>query len=56
MAISTHTPLAGRDESSEPYEPTDYISTHTPLAGRDPVRHIEKQERHNFYSHAPCGT
>ena len=35
VAISTHTPLAGRDKSRI-YSTLDLrISTHTPLAGRD---------------------
>ena len=34
--ISTHTPLAGRDNLLRPRLISYYISTHTPLAGRDP--------------------
>ena len=34
-AISTHTPLAGRDKISDAEAQTIAISTHTPLAGRD---------------------
>ena len=33
--ISTHTPLAGRDEVVSDYIMDKMISTHTPLAGRD---------------------
>ena len=33
--ISTHTPLAGRDERKEKMNNIYKISTHTPLAGRD---------------------
>ena len=33
--ISTHTPLAGRDEANARYLEKLSISTHTPLAGRD---------------------
>ena len=33
--ISTHTPLAGRDQNKPEYIPVIEISTHTPLAGRD---------------------
>ena len=36
LAISTHTPLAGRDEMMARVVPRGFISTHTPLAGRDP--------------------
>ena len=35
LRISTHTPLAGRDECGEEFEIGNVISTHTPLAGRD---------------------
>ena len=33
--ISTHTPLAGRDQRHCVLAAFDRISTHTPLAGRD---------------------
>ena len=33
--ISTHTPLAGRDQDSIAVPDSLRISTHTPLAGRD---------------------
>ena len=33
--ISTHTPLAGRDQNHHNQSHENYISTHTPLAGRD---------------------
>ena len=33
--ISTHAPLAGRDDSSKPVSFSCRISTHAPLAGRD---------------------
>ena len=33
--ISTHTPLAGRDNTANDAKSTVSISTHTPLAGRD---------------------
>ena len=33
--ISTHTPLAGRDEYTAWAKDLENISTHTPLAGRD---------------------
>ena len=35
MVISTHTPLAGRDDVWAVFEQIGGISTHTPLAGRD---------------------
>ena len=36
--ISTHTPLAGRDENLLYAHTAAGISTHTPLAGRDEMR------------------
>ena len=54
-AISTHTPLAGRDINSQG-ETIDFrISTHTPLAGRDGARVFVPGPEFDFYSHAPCG-
>ena len=55
--ISTHTPLAGRDEFQD-INITIYnrISTHTPLAGRDWYISAPLYAVANFYSHAPCGT
>ena len=43
-AISTHTPLAGRDERIGNQEKALEISTHTPLAGRDfiPVKILKR--------------
>ena len=35
LNISTHTPLAGRDDFGNAKSEKDKISTHTPLAGRD---------------------
>ena len=35
ITISTHTPLAGRDDNEQKLEIELLISTHTPLAGRD---------------------
>ena len=37
VRISTHTPLAGRDQVDEGMDTVVAISTHTPLAGRDKV-------------------
>ena len=56
-AISTHTPLAGRDHLSSPF-PSGFwpISTHTPLAGRDQTISLSHHSLKYFYSHAPCGT
>ena len=55
--ISTHAPLAGRDEAPPLSENTDNgISTHAPLAGRDcrlPCRCDQRQE--DFNPRAPCG-
>ena len=55
LAISTHTPLAGRDISADGPERRCTISTHTPLAGRDQAEASHKLSQQNFYSHAPCG-
>ena len=50
--ISTHTPLAGRDEAGVRNPPDWEISTHTPLAGRD--RDSIKQDRDSGIStHTP---
>ncbi len=35
VGISTHTPLAGRDDNAGMPSLRTFISTHTPLAGRD---------------------
>ena len=56
QAISTHTPLAGRDYIRRKENEENAISTHTPLAGRDRVHMGERLSRNYFYSHAPCGT
>ena len=53
--ISTHTPLAGRDEVIYAYIINVGISTHTPLAGRDRDKGLSQAQLANFYSHAPCG-
>ena len=42
VLISTHTPLAGRDDNAQEYTGIRKISTHTPLAGRD--CHQERME------------
>ena len=53
--ISTHTPLAGRDENILLVFLAVDISTHTPLAGRDVVAERRPWAGSDFYSHAPCG-
>ena len=54
-AISTHAPLAGRDELSAFIEKKIGISTHAPLAGRDfPSRRITPACWY-FNPRAPCG-
>ena len=52
--ISTHTPLARRDDTL--FLSTEYgnISTHTPLARRDIITRRMKRVNKNFYSHASC--
>ena len=53
--ISTHTPLAGRDDFTTSPVRSIKISTHTPLAGRDDIMlYIVIKFRH-FNSHAPRG-
>ena len=56
ITISTHTPLAGRDENDAILICDYKISTHTPLAGRDSQWVDGWRETCDFYSHAPCGT
>ena len=53
--ISTHTPLAGRDDNCIMLINFLLISTHTPLAGRDPLRFSAPLTYLHFYSHAPRG-
>ena len=55
-AISTHTPLAGRDRIYIITQIWQFvISTHTPLAGRDNERGCSLWKVLDFNSHAPCG-
>ncbi len=54
--ISTHTPLAGRDELWKRFGRNVKISTHTPLAGRDLRGPQGPKGDTDFYSHAPRGT
>ena len=53
--ISTHTPLAGRDQNGRTVVHHAKISTHTPLAGRDFWCDIWISAAKHFNSHAPCG-
>ena len=52
--ISTHTPLARRDDSFVNWMHDYGISTHTPLARRDDNAYRHGRPFHNFYSHASC--
>ena len=54
--ISTHTPLAGRDDVGAQLIGGILISTHTPLAGRDRENGNVSPLFSDFYSHAPRGT
>ena len=51
-SISTHTPLAGRDNSIAVDWNDDIISTHTPLAGRDEVK-IVSDGANKISTHTP---
>ena len=55
VAISTHTPHAGRDNAGSKSTRFLPISTHTPHAGRDGWPAAEERRSSDFYSHAPCG-
>ena len=46
--ISTHTPLAGRDQDNAKNDIVTRISTHTPLAGRDLPRLPRLYRRRRF--------
>ena len=50
--ISTHTPLARRDQPVEKELYSQNISTHTPLARRDPTLQGQFVVVYYFYSHA----
>ena len=55
--ISTHTSLAGRDQSIQRlFKISGQISTHTSLAGRDIYNNDDPNHLPNFYSHVPRGT
>ena len=53
--ISTHAPLAGRDDLVPPFICEGGISTHAPLAGRDQALHPRKTHTGYFNPRAPCG-
>ena len=52
--ISTHTPLAGRDQNESEYDVAEVaISTHTPLAGRDARTAAGQQNDAAISTHTP---
>ena len=51
-AISTHTPLARRDDRDLKQNFILPISTHTPLARRDHLQIAQEASTEYFYSHA----
>ena len=53
--ISTHAPLAGRDNDSQVIFALHLISTHAPLAGRDRNNPLKSSGIVNFNPRAPCG-
>ena len=53
LGISTHAPLAGRDEFRGDDRKTDTISTHAPLAGRDKLHSCEHTTHSTISTHAP---
>ena len=53
--ISTHAPLAGRDDVFIENFPDIVISTHAPLAGRDRAGNRWQSWRRHFNPRAPCG-
>ena len=53
--ISTHAPLAGRDDGCILQCGAGHISTHAPLAGRDRQGHGTLGKRDYFNPRAPCG-
>ena len=53
--ISTHAPLAGRDDSRRDGSHYVSISTHAPLAGRDCFGAVVLRMLINFNPRAPCG-
>ena len=55
LAISTHAPLAGRDQMSQVQFQQLQISTHAPLAGRDQLPPRRPTRDRDFNPRAPCG-
>ena len=55
FTISTHMPLAGRDQLIRRLRQRQQISTHMPLAGRDNTLGSLEEFYGYFYSHAPRG-
>ena len=53
LPISTHTPLAGRDDNERCVVNDWYISTHTPLAGRDYCTYCKKIVPISISTHTP---
>ena len=53
--ISTHAPLAGRDNDSQVIFALHLISTHAPLAGRDYYGLVRRYVFYYFNPRAPCG-
>ena len=54
FVISTHTPLARRDQAQQLDDLDEWISTHTPLARRDVLVKFAQICSFYFYSHASC--
>ena len=53
VSISTHAPLAGRDEANATYREANFgISTHAPLAGRDYIL-PDASQPYRISTHAP---
>ena len=55
MSISTHAPLAGRDDKKKRWVLDYLISTHAPLAGRDRWVSADARPTNDFNPRAPCG-
>ena len=54
--ISTHAPLAGRDDTPRALPRKPFISTHAPLAGRDDQNGLFlPRDKEYFNPRAPCG-
>ena len=55
IIISTHAPLAGRDQARGGWRGYIPISTHAPLAGRDESNGNRRPHLYDFNPRAPCG-